>query len=183
MVAAGQPVFEIAQMDPVEIQIGIPENVVGALRVGQTANVTLPALPGASFEGRLIVINAAADPASRTFMARIAVKNPHGTLRLGMVAEARIQGDRRERMVVIPYDAVVKDPQEATLVFELKSGESRVVARRVTVGALEGKRIQVRAGIEPTTELVVAGQNDLRDGSLVQVETSRARPLAGGMEP
>jgi len=172
MVGAGQPAFEIAQVDPVEIQIGIPENLIGTMRLGQCARVTLPALPEAAFEGTLRVINAAADPASRTYMARISVKNPKGVLRLGMVAEVRIQGDRRERLLLVPFEAIVKDPQGAPRVFEFRPGENRVLARRVVLGALEGKRVQVRSGLEASAPIVVAGQNFLRDGSPVQVEAS-----------
>ncbi|MDR3669259.1 MAG: efflux RND transporter periplasmic adaptor subunit [Holophaga sp.] len=179
MVAAGQPAFEIAQLDPVEIQIGIPENLVGALKVGQRATVTLSALPTAKFEGKLRVINAAVDPGSRTYMARITVKNPEGVLHLGMIAEARIQGSRQERMVLVPYDAIVKDPQGAAMVFEFRPGEKRVVARRVTLGALEGKLVQVRSGVDPETQLVVAGQHYLRDGASAQVETTNAPTRTG----
>jgi membrane fusion protein (multidrug efflux system) len=174
IVAAGQPAFEIAQMDPVEIQVGIPENLVGVLQLGQSAQVTVPAIPKAVFDGTLRVINAAADPASRTYMARIAVRNPKGALRLGMVAEARIQGERKERMVLIPYDAIVQDPQGAPLVFEFLPGQHRVLARRVTVGALEGQRIQVRSGIDPAALVVVAGQHYLRDGAPARIDGASA---------
>jgi membrane fusion protein (multidrug efflux system) len=179
MVSPGLPVFEIAQVDPVELQIGVPENLVGALRIGQVASVTAPALPDARFQGTLRVINAAADPASRTYMARIAVTRPKGALRLGMVAEARIQGDARERMLLVPSEAIVKDAQGATLVFEFKPAENRVVARRVLVGALEGTLIQVRSGLDATTQVVVAGQNFLRDGSPAQVEAPGAPAPSG----
>lgn len=180
MVAAGQPAFEIAQVDPVEIQIGIPENLAGSLKIGQTAVVTLPSLPGTRFEGTLRVINATADPASRTYMARVALKNPKGVLRLGMVAEARIRGERRERMLLVPCEAIVKDLHGASVVYEFRAGENRVLARRVTLGALEGNRIQVLSGIDASTRIVVAGQNFLRDGSPAQVEGEKSQSLSGG---
>jgi RND family efflux transporter MFP subunit len=178
-VAAGQPAFEIAQLDPVEIQIGIPENLIGAMKVGQSATVTLPALPKVQAEGTLRVINATVDPASRTYMARITVQNPKGVLHLGMFAEARIQGDHPERMLLVPYDAIVKDPQGAALVFEFRPGENRVVARRVVLGALEGRLVQVQSGVEPGTQLVVAGQHYLRDGAPAQLETAHAPARTG----
>jgi len=179
MVAAGQPVFEIAQLDPVEIQIGIPENLVGALKVGQSAMVTLPALPQVQVDGKLRVINAAVDPASRTYMARITVRNPRGVLHLGMMAEARIQGDHPERMLLVPCDAIVQDPQGAAMVFEFRPGANRVVARRVTLGALEGRLVQVQSGVDPGTQLVVAGQHYLRDGAPAQVESADAPTRVG----
>jgi RND family efflux transporter MFP subunit len=179
MAAAGQPAFEIAQVDPVEVQIGIPETLVGAMRIGQAARVTLPASPGASFDGTLRVINAAADPASRTYMGRIAVGNPKGLLHLGMVAEARIQGDRRESMLLVPYEAVVKDPQGASIVYEYEPGALRVVARRVVLGALEGRKVQVQSGLEASSQVVVAGQHSLRDGERVRLAATEAEPQSG----
>jgi RND family efflux transporter MFP subunit len=169
MVAAGQPVFEISQLDPVEIQIGIPENTVGMVKLGQAAKITVPALPGESFNGKIGIINAAADPASRTYMARIEVRNPKGVLRLGMVAEAKIQGEKIRPMMLIPLEAVVRDEHGASTVFQFLPEANAVVSRRVELGSLEGTSVQVISGISADTPIVVAGQNDLRDGCPVVV--------------
>jgi len=175
-VAAGQPALEISRLDPVEIQVGVPEHLVGSLRIGQASQVTVPALPHATFSGTLRVLNAAADPASRTYLGRITVPNPNGTLRLGMVAEARIQGDHPVPMLLIPYEAVVKDGQGVPTVFEYQPARQRVVARRVVLGALEGQRVEVRSGLEPQSLIVVAGQHDLRDGAAVRVDAASVTP-------
>lgn len=177
-VAAGQPAIEFAQTDPVEIQVGIPENLVGTLRIGQAAQVMVPSIPNATFAGSLRVINATADPASRTYMARVAVKNPQGALRLGMVAEARIIGNRQIPMLLIPYESVVKDANGVTTVFEYLSDSQRVAARRVVLGALEGRHVEVRSGVDARSSIVVAGQHDLRDGSTVRIQEAVA-PTAG----
>jgi multidrug efflux pump subunit AcrA (membrane-fusion protein) len=96
-----------------------------------------------------------------------------------MLAEARIQGDHPERMVLVPYDAIVRDPQGAARVFEFRPGENRVVARRVILGALEGKLVQVQSGVDPGIQLVVAGQHYLRDGAPAQVEVANAPARTG----
>lgn len=170
-VAPGQPAFEVAALGAVEIQVGLPENLVNAARVGQKAQVVVPAVPGGAREGTLRIVNAAVDPASRTYMARVAVPNPGGLLRLGMVAEVRIQGDAREDLLVVPCDAVVQDPQGVALVFEFRPAEGRVVARRVEVGRMDGQGVQIRSGVDASTWIVVAGQHALRDGNPVQVAT------------
>ena len=71
--APGQPVFEIVQMDPVEVNVGVPETDVHLVRIGQKAEITVPALPGKSFQGTVRVINVSADPNTRTYMTRISV--------------------------------------------------------------------------------------------------------------
>ena len=74
--SAGRPVFEIVQLDPVEVNVGVPETDVHLVKIGQKASVTLPALPSQSFEGTVRIINVAADPGTRTYMTRISVPNP-----------------------------------------------------------------------------------------------------------
>ena len=65
------------------------------------------------------------------------------------------------------------------MVFEFRPGENRVVARRVTLGALEGRLVQVQSGVDSGTHLVVAGQHYLRDGASAQVETTNAPTRTG----
>lgn len=164
MVAPGQPVFEIAQMDPIEVNVGVPETDIRLVKVGQAANVTVPALPGRSFQGKVRVVNVSADPASRTYMTRIAVPNPQKELKVGMVAEVAITGAHKLDMLSLPVSAIVRDPQGATLVFQYFPDQGRVYSKRVEVGVVVGTRVQVRSGLDGTEAIVVAGQSALRDG-------------------
>jgi multidrug resistance efflux pump len=102
---AGRPVFQIVKLDPVEVSVGVPETDIHFVRAGQTATIRIPALPAETFEGSVRLINVAADPGTRTYMVRIAVPNPRRVLRLGMIAEAQIQGDRRVAVMSLPGDA------------------------------------------------------------------------------
>ena len=138
--APGRPVFEIVQMDPVEVNVGVPETDVHLVRIGQKAEITVPALPGKSFQGTVRVINVSADPNTRTYMTRISVPNREHVLRVGMVAEATIRGDRTVSMTTLPGDAVVRDPQGATQVYVYYPDQKRVYTKRVEIGAAVNKR-------------------------------------------
>ena len=126
-------------MDPVEVNVGVPETDVHLVRIGQEAEITVPALPGKSFQGTVRLINVSADPGTRTYMTRITVANPELLLRVGMVAEATIRGDRTVSMVTLPGDAVVRDPQGATQVYVYYPDQKRVYAKRVEIGAAANK--------------------------------------------
>jgi RND family efflux transporter MFP subunit len=102
----GRTVFEIVKLDPVEISVGVPETDIHLVRVGQKATVNIPALPNESFEGTVRVINVSADPNTRTYMTRIAVPNPAHILRVGMVAEAKIRGDRPRELMTLPAETI-----------------------------------------------------------------------------
>ncbi|NVN92397.1 MAG: efflux RND transporter periplasmic adaptor subunit [Desulfuromonadales bacterium] len=163
----GRPVFDIVQMDPVEVNVGVPETDVHLVRIGQKAEITIPALPGKSFEGAVRVINVSADPSTRTYMTRITVPNLERTLRIGMVAEATIRGDRVVPMATLPGDAVIRDPQGATQVFVYYPDQKRVYTKRVEIGAVVNKNVEIKSGLSGNELIVLAGQAKLRNGLTV----------------
>jgi len=171
----GQPVFEIVRMDPVEVNVGVPETDVHRVRIGQQADITVPALPEKSFQGTVRVISVSADPNTRTYMTRINVANREHELRVGMVAEARIRGDRMISMATLPGDAVVRDPQGATQVFVYYPDQQRVYAKRVEIGAAAGRDVEIKSGLAGDELIVLAGQTRLRNGVVVSA-TEQALP-------
>lgn len=175
MVGAGQPVFEIAALDPVEVAVGVPETDIRLVKVGQAATVTLPALPGRMFKGIVNVVNISADPATRTYMTRIRVPNPARELKVGMVAEVSITGAQKLDMTVVPAEAIVRDPQGATQVFQFFPDQKRVFSRRVDVGAVLGQDVQIRSGLKGDESIVVAGQHALRNGMAAETQTQGRR--------
>jgi membrane fusion protein (multidrug efflux system) len=173
MVGAGQPVFEIAQMDPIEVNVGIPETDMRLVKVGQSATVTIPAWPGRSFQGSVRVVNISADPASRTYMARVSVANPQRELKVGMVAEVSITGSQRLDMLTVPAEAIVRDPQGAPLVFQYFPDQQRVYSKRVEIGSFYGRNVQIRSGLQGQESILVAGQNMLRNGMGAELSQER----------
>ncbi len=165
----GRPAFEIVKLDPVEIAVGVPETDIHLVRVGQKAVITIPAMPSKPFEGTVRVINVSADPNTRTYMTRITVPNPAHVLRVGMVAEARIQGDRVLDLMTLPAEAILRDPQGAQIVFVYYPEQGRVYAKRVVTGAVHGREIAIKSGLSGDDAVVFAGQEKLRDGALVSV--------------
>jgi RND family efflux transporter MFP subunit len=176
--SSGLPVFEIVKLDPVEINVGVPETDIHLVRVGQTASVTIPALPTESFEGKVLVINVSADQNTRTYMTRIAVSNPAHILRVGMIAEARIQGDRVLDLMTLPAETILRDPQGATIVFVYYPEQGRVYSKRVETGVVYGREIAIKSGLSGDEAVVFAGQDKLRDGTIVSLvdETAPGGP-------
>ncbi|WP_306536819.1 efflux RND transporter periplasmic adaptor subunit [Geobacter sp.] len=173
--APGRPVFEIVQMDPVEVNVGVPETDVHLVRIGQKADITVPALPGKTFQGTVRVINVSADPSTRTYMTRVIVANPEHMLRVGMVAEATIRGDQMVSMATLPGDAVVRDPQGATQVYVYYPDQKRVYAKRVAIGAAVNRNVEIKSGLSGNELIVLAGQTKLRNGLTVSATEQPVR--------
>ena len=164
----GAPVFTIVQLDPMEIRVGIPEADVGAVRVGQAATVTIPALGGRELDGRVSVVGVAADPSSRTYTAKITVRNPQQLLKAGMVAEARISNQERVRAITIPGSAIVRDAEGVTLAYVVDSGTGVVHTRRVEIGAPRGLQVEIVHGLAEGEVIVIAGHHRIREGMKVR---------------
>ncbi|MCG6534829.1 MAG: efflux RND transporter periplasmic adaptor subunit [Syntrophales bacterium LBB04] len=167
----GRAVFRIVRLDPVEVNVGVPETDVHLVRIGQKAFVTLPALPGQSFEGTIRILNVGADPGTRTYMARISLSNPKHVLKIGMVAEAKITSDHNMSVMCVPGEAIVRDPQGGTIVFVYFPNEQRVYSKRVKPGSFCGTEVEIKEGLSGNESIVLAGQDYLRDGMPVSIAT------------
>lgn len=168
-VAAGMPVFSIVELNPVKVRVGVPEAEIGKVHQGASAEITVPSLGGRRFTGKVAIIGVAGEPTSRTYTVKILVPNPGPVLLAGMVAEARIFGPAKINSLTIPGEAVVPDPQGAPNVFIYNADRKRVYGRRVEVGPPVGKEVEIRSGLTGSDQVVVAGQQKVREGSAVQI--------------
>jgi multidrug efflux pump subunit AcrA (membrane-fusion protein) len=168
-VAAGASVFSITELNPAKVRVGVPEAEIAKVKLGAKTEVVIPSLGGRRFEGKVGIIGVAAEPASRTYTVKIIVPNPGPILLDGMIAESRIFGASTDRVLTIPAEAVVPDSQGAPNVYVYSPERRRVYARRVDVGPLVGAEIEIRSGVGPDDQIVIAGQQKVREGSLVQI--------------
>ncbi|MFL9916198.1 efflux RND transporter periplasmic adaptor subunit [Paraburkholderia fungorum] len=86
-VSAGQAIYNLAWSGDIDVICDVPESALARLSVGQTAKVSLGALPGRSFNARVRELSPAADPQSRTYRAKLTLDNPGPDVRLGMTAD------------------------------------------------------------------------------------------------
>ncbi len=173
MASPGTAIFTIVELDPVEIQVGVPETDVRLVHKGQQAIVTVSARPGMTFTGRVRLVNVSAESQTRTFMVRITVPNPRAALLVGMIAEARILGSETRDVLTLPGQALVRDLQGAPQVFVYFPKEKRVYAKRVTTGEVMDRDVQIIDGVKDSDSIVVAGQQLLREGSVVSAKEER----------
>ena len=169
-VAPGQPAFTIVDLDPVRVRVGVPEADVGRITEGSPATVRIPALD-TSFAGRVSLIGVVADPTTRSYTVEISVPNPARRLRAGMVAEATVMTAKTTTTLMVPAAAVVHDAgvNGTTLVYLLDRDAARVHAHRVTTGIARGESLEIVTGVATGDQVVVAGQQRLRDGARVRL--------------
>jgi multidrug efflux pump subunit AcrA (membrane-fusion protein) len=166
-VASGNPVFSVLDLDPAKVRVGIPEAEIGNVHQGARAIVTIPSLNGQSFEGKVEAVGMLADPTSRTFTTKIAIPNSSHLLRAGMVSESRVIGTTMVDALTVPASSVVRDSKGFSLVYVFDGTRKRVFARRVDLGTLIGSEVEIKSGLQPTDQIVVAGEQNVHEGAVV----------------
>ncbi len=175
VVAAGTPVVRIARDGGTEVRVSVPEDKVDALRRAIEISVRTWANPGLALPGKLRELAPAADPATRTFAAKIALPNAGAEIRLGMTATVSFQLPAPDG-IRLPLTALFED-QGRTSVWVIRDGA--VTRTPVQLAGASGNDILVAGGLTPGQTVVTAGVNLLREGQKVTVlgqpQTASAR--------
>jgi RND family efflux transporter MFP subunit len=173
LVGQGGLGFSLAETRLVKAVFGVPDHVVGSVKLGEPQAITTAAAPG-QFNGRITAIAPAADPLTRTFSIEVTVSNTDNVLRPGMVATLLLSGSREDEPIpVLPLSAVVRaaDNPNAFGVFvvEQRGDQFFARARTVQLGAAYGNLIALEGGLELGDRVIVAGATQVRDGQQVRV--------------
>lgn len=172
VVAAGQPVVTVAADGEREVAISIPESRIEELRLARSLRVSVWAHPGNSWEGSLRELAPATDNITRTYSARIAVRNPDTKLlRLGMTASVLLVDAEEGRSIYLPLTAIV-DRAGQRQVWLVDPQTSQVALRTVTLGTVQDDRVQVLAGLSGGETVVSAGVHMLQSGQRVKQAAS-----------
>lgn len=179
LASPGQPILTIQQIREVWVTVPAPGTVVQRLRPGQPATVTIDALPGRSFAGRIGRINPSADPSSRQFAVRVVLPNPGTLIRPGMFGRVSLVTERVSDATVVPREAVEQGPEGASVVVV----DADLVARRrtVTLGASDPAGYAVLSGVSPGDRVVVMSVAPVKDGATVRLGGERGGARGGGV--
>lgn len=156
-VTAGQTLLQVADLSRVWVEADVYEYELPWLKVGQTAQLTLPYLPGQVFTGRVEYIYPYLQSATRTARLRLSFPNPHRQLKPEMYGQVEIKVALSQATPTLPTEAVL-DTGAKQHVF-LALGQGRFAPREIKVG-LQGDndRVQVLAGLHGGEEVVTSAQ-------------------------
>ncbi len=79
-----KPIFKVARIDPLRIEVIVPAARFGTIRVGEVASIK-PDLPNvAALDATVALVDRVVDAASNTFRVRLTLPNPGNTLPAGL---------------------------------------------------------------------------------------------------
>jgi multidrug efflux system membrane fusion protein len=166
VVAAGNPVVRVAQTGEKEIVIGLPEDRVDALRQITDVRVRIWANPNNVIAGKLREVSPIADPATRTYTAKVSIPDAPADVKLGMTAYVAFAAKTPNAMIKVPLSALVKD-KNGTAVWVIEKGAVRLAP--VQVATPSGNEILIAQGLAPAQTIVTAGANLLKPGQKVKI--------------
>ena len=168
MFSMGSPLFTVQQVVPVKLLVGISENEYTKVKKGDIVSITVDALPGRTFSGKVSRLYPTINAATHTFNAEVIVQNADRALRPGMFARVTVNFGTNHR-IVLPDRCIVK--QEGTgqkFVYLLKEDQT-VSYIPVTIGRHIGSEYEVIDGVTEGDTVVSKGQTTLKDGIKVVV--------------
>jgi membrane fusion protein (multidrug efflux system) len=165
----------------VEVHVTIEEAHLAQIQPGLDVNLTVPAYPSETFPAKVITVAPAGDPRAHTFDAKIVPVNQDQRLLPGMFAQVQVIAAQKPDAILVPREAVV---QQGTQPIVFVNNNGKASQRPVQIGMSDNTSIEIVSGLAPGEQVVVVGQNGLRDGAAIQVANpTPAGGQGGGRTP
>jgi RND family efflux transporter MFP subunit len=164
-VTRGTRIATVIRVDPIRVELTLPEQSVSLVRVGQPVRIAVDAYPGETFTATIRYVSPSLRPDQRALTVEAIAPNPDGRLKPGLFATASIRQPRSAPALLIPAAAV-----------ETVSGTSRVYVVRgetveeriVTLGETVEREVEITSGVTAGERVAVEPKGRLADGTRVR---------------
>jgi RND family efflux transporter MFP subunit len=166
--ASGTSLFSIQRTDVLRVQVYVPQAAYFGIKDGDHATVTVPELPGRSFDG-IVARNASSlSSGTRTLLTEVDVDNKNGELTAGLYGILHLQVQRQNPVVSIPSQAVIfnKDGLMAAVIDDA----GKVQLHKLNVEYDNGASLDIRDGLKAGDKVVLSPPANITDGMAVKVE-------------
>jgi RND family efflux transporter MFP subunit len=190
-VPVGTSLVTLQQLDPIYADFPVPEEALRSLAAGQAVSMTVDAIPGRNFEGKIQAIDARVSAESRNVTARAVFANPDRKLLPGMFANLSVTTGEPASVLTVPRTAIVYSlygdnvfvvraaphAREEGGVSDKGGPSGLIVERRfVKVGPARGERIAIAEGLRAGEQVVTAGQIKLQAYMPVTIDETASLP-------
>ena len=171
---AGQELFELVALDPIEVEFHVTEKDSGRVELNDELEVRVAPYPDESFNAVVTLVSPTIDARTRTLRLKANLPNPEGRLRPGLFARVDLGVDQRADVPMVPEEAILYRADGA-IVFRLVDG-NRVERRIVQTGIHLDGVVEVVQGLDGGDFVVRRGHAALIDGALVAARNPDGSP-------
>ena len=166
-VTRGMKVATVVRIDPVRVELTVPEQYLSLVKAGQHVRLTVDAYPGEVFTAKVRFVSPALKKDQRALTVEAVAENADNRLKPGLFATALLQQSAAAPALLVPASAV-----------ETVAGTSRVYVvagtkveeRIVTIGEKVGDRLELATGVKAGERVAANPRGKLSDGIRVQLE-------------
>jgi Cu(I)/Ag(I) efflux system membrane fusion protein len=174
-VTESSQMFTIADLSRVWVMVDIYEHQIDWLAQGLSAEMTVPARPGRTWEGKVDYLYPELDQQTRTLRVRLVFDNPGLVLKPNMFANVVIYGGPKRDVLKVPAEALIVTGERTAVVKLLESddGGSRFQPVDVVTGMQRGGEVEILSGLDEGDRIVTSGQFLIDSESSLQASFMR----------
>jgi RND family efflux transporter MFP subunit len=167
-VSKGMKVATVVRIDPVRVELTVPEQYLSQVKTGQAVRLTVDAYPGETFSAKVRFVSPALKADQRALTVEAVADNRDGRLKPGLFATALLQQPSPAPAMLVPAEAV-ETVAGTSRVYTI-AADHKVEERIVTLGEKIGDRIEISSGVKPGERVVANPRGKVADGVRVQIE-------------
>src|SRR6266849_4056164 len=172
---AGSPIVSNQSLNPIYVNIGVPQQAAAQVQVGHKLRVTTEDVKDKVFTGSVTAIDSEVDQTTRNIQVQATLANPDGKLRPGMFVQVELPVGAGRPVIALPASAINYAPygDSVFVITDLKDAQGKtyrgVKQEFVKLEGSRGDQVGVISGLNPGDEVVTSGVFKLRNGAAVQV--------------
>ena len=166
------PLTTLVDLDPLKVEVNVPERFLGQLKIGQTLEIKVAAYSDKLFKGEVYFIAPFVDPATRTALVKARIANHDFVLKPGMFANLDLTLQIRQQALVIPEVALMMNGDHASIFVVDK--EMRAQLRPVTPGMRLAGQVEIVKGLQAGDLVIVEGLQKVAPGAPVKLSAPEA---------
>ena len=169
-ISAGTAIFAFQGTEQEWItKVELTDRNAFALGEGTTAKIRFAPYPNIIFTGILTKLSRVANPGDGLYTAEITIATNNQPLRPGMIPEVYLFKTSTQRYVIVPFDALVDVRRNGGVIYLVSGDGTTAVEKPVTLYAIEGNNAALMETFDGYDQVIVRGQTNLRDQSLIEV--------------
>ena len=176
-----QPIARVSELDSVYVNANVPDEDLNYVHAGTPVTFSSASIPGKSFSGRIMDVNAIPTAGTLSYRARVRQANPGDVLRGGMLVSVVIRKESHRNAVVVPRTAIFQTDQGAN-VYTVEDGKAKLLP--VKVGLQTDTSSEVLGGsVKPGTLVITTRPDALQNGSVVAIGGAPPAAVPPGSGP
>lgn len=166
-VLPGAPVVKLVKTEQVKVKIAVPENEISQIKVGGTAIVSVSALGGKTYTGRIIEKGVSANALTRSYDVKAIVSNPTGELMPGMICDVSLaKPGTATTVIMLPANIIQIDKDNRPFVWTATNGKAHKAY--ITTSDVTDRGVIVTSGLKAGDNVITEGQQKVSEGTAVK---------------